>query len=287
MPAKDGGTASDGYRIGRRALRDNAANRSALDGWWLFQPYGLPWRKTIMQTVSLLGICASPRKRGNSWYLLERAFAGAAGWVERDRFSFSGKKISPCVSCFRCEELGDCAVKDDFQELRDAWMAADAIIYSVPVYHMGVPGQLKCFLDRLGNTLCVKEGDGVSKLLKVIGVIAQGDCLFSGQEQVMTALINHAVLMGCIPVAGDPWQSYLGAAGWTRQELGENSLQRLYEGEEADAKVAVAAAESLGKRVTEMAMIVKAGGIACREMLAADVYGSFLSRIESGDPPSA
>jgi multimeric flavodoxin WrbA len=240
-----------------------------------------------MQTLSLLGICASPRKRGNSRYLLDRALAAAAGWIESDLFSFAGKKISPCVSCFRCEELDDCAVKDDFQELRDAWMAADAIIYSVPVYHMGIPGQLKCFLDRLGNTLCVKEGEGVSKLLKVIGVIAQGDCLFSGQEQVMTTLINHAVLMGCIPVAGDPWQSYLGAAGWTRQELGENSLQRLYESEEADAKVAVAAAESLGKRVTEMAMIVKAGGTACREMLTADAYGSFLSRIEFDDPPSA
>lgn len=244
-----------------------------------------------MQTVRLLGICGSPRKRGNSRYLLERSIAAAggvaAGQVESDLYSFAGKKIGPCVSCFRCEELGDCAIRDDFQELRDAWMAADAIIYSVPVYHMGIPGQLKCFLDRLGNTLCVEEEDGVSKLLKAVGVVAQGDCLFSGQEQVMTTLINHAVLMGCIPVAGDPWQSYLGAAGWTRQELGENSLRLLYERGEADAKVAVTAAESLGKRVTEMAFVVKAGGATLRDTLALDrAYGAFLSRIQAGDPRS-
>lgn len=104
----------------------------------------------------------------------------------------------------------------------------------------------------------------------------------------MTTLINHAVLMGCIPVAGDPWQSYLGAAGWTRQDLSENSLRDLYESGEADAKVAVAAAESVGKRVAQMALLLRAGGAASREMLAADeAYGAFLSRIRSIDSLTA
>jgi multimeric flavodoxin WrbA len=237
----------------------------------------------MQNIIRLLGICGSPREHGNSRYLLQHVLAAAdgvaTGRVASDLYSFAYKEMGPCISCFRCEELGDCSIKDDFQELRDAWMAADAVVYSVPVYHMGIPGQLKCFIDRLGNTLCVQEGSGVSKLLKVVGVVAQGDCIFSGQEQVMTTLINHAVLMGCIPVAGDPWQSYLGAAGWTRNELGENSLQLLYESGEADAKIAVAAAESLGKRVAEMALVVKAGGLALHEMLAEDdAYGAFLSR---------
>lgn len=242
-----------------------------------------------MQNIRLLGICGSPREHGNSRYMLEHVLAAAdgvaAGRVVTDLYSFAHREMGPCISCFRCEELGDCAIRDDFQELRDAWMAADAVIYSVPVYHMGIPGQLKCFIDRLGNTLCVQEGSSVSKLLKVVGVVVQGDCIFSGQEQVMTTLINHTVLMGCIPVAGDPWQSYLGAAGWTRNELGENSLQLLYESGEADAKIAVAAAESLGKRVAEMALVVKAGGIALANLLMADpAYGAFVARIQAGDP---
>lgn len=241
-----------------------------------------------MQTVRLLGICGSPRELGNSRYLLEHALAAAdgvaAGRVESDLSSFARKDVGPCISCFRCEELGDCAIEDDFQELRDAWMAADAIIYSVPVYHMGVPGQLKCFIDRLGNTLCMEEGGGPTKLLKAVGVVAQGDCIFSGQEQVMIWLINHAVLMGCIPVAGDPWQSYLGAAGWTRNELGKDSLQRLYESGEEDAQIAVAAAESLGRRVTEMALLLKAGGAAFRDVLATDgAYAFFLGRLGCED----
>jgi multimeric flavodoxin WrbA len=244
-----------------------------------------------MQTVRLLGICGSPREHGNSRYLLEHALAAAdgvaAGRVESDLSSFARKDVGPCISCFRCEELGDCAIEDDFQELRDAWMAADAIIYSVPVYHMGVPGQLKCFIDRLGNTLCMEEGAGPTKLLKAVGVVAQGDCIFSGQEQVMIWLINHAVLMGCIPVAGDPWQSYLGAAGWTRNELGKDSLQRLYESGEEDAQIAVTAAEGLGRRVTEMALLLKVGGAAFRDVLAPDgAYASFLRRLGSEDSGS-
>ena len=94
----------------------------------------------------------------------------------------------------------------------------------------------------------------------------------------MSALINHAVLMGCVPVAGDPWQSYLGAGGWTRGDIEKGALRRLYESGETDAQAAVAAADSLGRRVAQMALLLKAGGAASREMLAEDdAYSFFLS----------
>jgi len=170
----------------------------------------------IGHSVKLLGICGSPRKSGNSRFLLERSLASAEASLgdalEVELYSFAGKEIAPCNSCFRCIDLGQCAIVDDFQELRDKWVAADAILYSVPVYHMGVPGQVKCFIDRLGNSLEGGQGT-VSKQLKSVGVITQGADIFAGQEQVMTYLVNHAILMSCLPVAGDPYHSYIGAAG--------------------------------------------------------------------------
>jgi len=240
-----------------------------------------------VEKIKLLGISASPRKTGNSRYLLERALQAAKkaapGSAESELYSIAGKEIGPCISCFRCAKLGDCATEDDFQELRDKWVTADALIYSVPVYHLGIPGQLKCFIDRLGNTLYFYYGGQVSKNLKTVGVVAQGSHIFAGQEQVITTPINHAVLLSCVRVAGDPWQSYIGAAGWTRNEMGKDSLRRLHEKGEADAKVAVAAAESLGKRVVQMALVLKAGGAACRAMLIEDgSYSAFLSRLGSG-----
>jgi len=240
-----------------------------------------------MEKIKLLGISASPRKSGNSRYLLERALAAAEQTapdrVRSELYSLAGKEIAPCISCFRCGDLGDCATADDFQELRDKWAEADALIYSVPVYHMGIPGQLKCFIDRLGNTLYFYYGGQVSRNLKSVGVVVQGSHLFAGQEQVITTLINHAVLLSCVPVAGDPWPSYLGAAGWTRNEMRKDSLRRLYEEGEADALITVAAAESLGKRVVQMALLLKAGGEASRELLQADgSYDAFLGRLGSG-----
>jgi len=236
-----------------------------------------------MEKLKLLGICGSPRKTGNSRYLLERALAeakeAAPEAVESELYSLAGKDIAPCISCFRCSELGDCAIEDDFQDLRDRWVAADAIIYSVPVYHMGIPGQLKCFIDRLGNSL-EDYGGVASKDLKTVGVVVQGADIFAGQEQVMVYLINHAVCMSCLPVAGDPYESYIGAAGWTRNSLRKDSLRRLQSEGEGDAQIAVAAAESLGKRVVQVALILKAGGAVCRDMLTRDgAYGPFLSRL--------
>jgi len=239
-----------------------------------------------MDTIRLLGICGSPRKTGNSRFLLERAVAAAKETapdaVEIEVYTFAGKEIAPCISCFRCVEAGDCTTEDDFQELRDKWVAADAIIYSVPVYHMGIPGQLKCFIDRLGNSLYSYYGGVISRNLKTVGVAVQGSHIFAGQEQVMTTLINHAVLMSCVPVSGDPWQSYIGAAGWTRNESRKDGLRRLFDEGEADAKIAVSAAESLGNRVVQMTLVIKAGGASCHDMLAEDgTYPAFLSRLGS------
>lgn len=241
-----------------------------------------------MEKIELLGICASPRKTGNSRFLLDKALdaanEAAPDVVESELFSLAGKQIGPCISCFRCAEAGDCTVEDDFHELRDKWVAADAVIYSVPVYHMGIPAQLKCFIDRLGNSLFSFYGGNLARNLKAVGVVVQGSHVFAGQEQVMVALISHAVLMSCVPVAGDPWQSYLGAAGWTRDQARKDSLRRLYDDGEADAEIAVDAADSLGKRVVQMAQVIRSGGATHREMLEKDgTYTAFLSRLSPSE----
>jgi len=200
--------------------------------------------------------------------------------VESEEYTFAGKKIAPCISCFKCMEKVDCVLEDRFQELRDKWLAADAIIYSVPVYHMGLPAQFKCFIDRLGNHLHGRYRT-VPKFMKIIGNLVQGGHIFAGQEQVLTALINHAVLMSCLPVGGDPWQCYIGAAGWTRGQIEPDSLSRLHREGEEDAQAAVIGAESVGKRVAQLSLIIKSGGEACRKMLAEeDLFAHFLERVK-------
>jgi multimeric flavodoxin WrbA len=215
----------------------------------------------------VLGICGSPRA-GNSLFLLGEALAAAEtvpGIAKGSKcLSVRGKKLAPCIACGRCYERGDCCLEDDFQAMRDAWLEADAVVYSVPVYHMSIPGQLKCFIDRLGNSLFGRyrhlfSEDKLPKFLKAIGSIAQGIHLHSGQEHTLTDLINHALLMGCIPVTGDLWQSYIGGAGWTSNEGEGKALERQCQERLPDALLALASARSVGRRTAEVAVLLRAG----------------------------
>jgi multimeric flavodoxin WrbA len=202
----------------------------------------------LHEKVRVLGISASPRKDGNSQFMLDVALGSMekeyGSLVEITSYSFKGKKFGPCLSCFKCteeERLGQCSIKDDFDELRDSWLRANVIIYSVPVYHLSIPGQLKCFIDRLGNTIGRPFESASPRFLKVVGGIAQGTHFSAGQESAINFLIQHAVLKNCLFVSGDGWQSYLGACGWTVCDRDRNAIKnRLYENDR-DAELAVTA----------------------------------------------
>ena len=236
-----------------------------------------------MKPIKILGINASPRKKGNSHFLLETALNAAAeiepDLVNTELFSTSGKIYNPCDSCNQChEELGYCRqMDDDFAELRDKWMDADAVIYSIPVYHMGVPGNFKNFLDRLGNS--VVEGFH-SKPWKVIATITQGSGIATGQESVMMYMIGHAIMMGCIPVGGDWPSAYVGAAGWTRVLIDKNALRDLYSDGEEDTTFTVNSIKILAKNLVHMTFVINVGGAQLSEMLNQDGgYDIFLRRI--------
>lgn len=243
-----------------------------------------------MDKVRILGIAGSPRHPSNSEYLLRVALEAALAIdpesIQTIFYSIKGKKFAPCYSCFdRCRELqGDCTVRDDFQELASLWHQADGIVYSVPIYHMSYPGQLHCFLDRLGNTFG-QAYKPPAKGVKAVGAIAQGTHLFSGQEHTVTDLIKHAVLMGCVPVAGDLWEAYLGGGGTTHSSIATDALESLQAQGDPDAEITVKACRSLGRRVAEMALILRAGMIAHQERYRQDPrYKPFFDRLDGSLP---
>ena len=207
-----------------------------------------------MGKISVLGICGSPRN-GNSLFLLQEALHTAfqvnKRCIKTELYSIKGKNIKPCVACFKCgkpNHLGECAIRDDFQELRDLWLEADVIIYSVPVYHMNIPGQMKCFIDRLGNTINKYYDLPSPRFLKVIGALAQGMHFSGGQELTISFLLHHALHNNCIPISGDGWQSYIGAGAWTKCDREAGAIKSQFENDDFDARIAVQASRSLGKR---------------------------------------
>jgi len=237
--------------------------------------------------IKILGISASPRSKGNTEYLLEEALKGARSCqlaeIEIEKYSTAGKKYLPCTACFACSKLNGYCIQeknDDFGELRDKWLMADGIILASPVYHMGIPGHFKSFIDRLGNSLGFRYPK-IGKHLKVYGIISQGCHIFAGQEHVVTQLINHALVMGNVVISGDMWESYTGGCGWTEGSVQRDSLARLYTMKKStDAQITVKACYSLGKRVAELATIIKAGVIKYIDYLEKDeTYKPLVDRI--------
>jgi multimeric flavodoxin WrbA len=240
--------------------------------------------------IHILGLCPSPRQ-GNSEFLLDKALEIVSGpEIQIKRFSLGRKPLAPCDACGAHKALkGECRIKDAFQEMRDLWLEADIIIYSFPVYHMGIPGQLKAFLDRLGNSLGYYFPSdepptyGIPRLMKTMGFITQGAHLYGGQDLALSYMLNHAVLMRCIPVSGDLPDSYVGAGGWTAGYPGQKSLQELHGQGDRDSQIAVRGAQQVVRRALETALIIKAGLEVQKRILASDRnYGFALGKL-SGD----
>lgn len=214
--------------------------------------------------------------------LLDEAYKGAqaVGNVEIDEFLFYGKKIEPCLACTTyCGKNKKCVHKDDFAEFLEKWMQADAVIWSAPVYTMGPPSIDRAVLERLGEVLysCRKElvaqGVPLPYFLKASGMIVQGSSRFGNQEVVIENMIEHFVLMDCIPVSGDMPHAHLGIAGHVVDKTTPENDHEL-----------LAQCRKLGQRVAEVAKIIKIGKLAIEKSLGDAYFCSPVSFVETKRP---
>ncbi len=101
--------------------------------------------------MNIIGIIASPRKEGNTAWIVNKILEGAKEeGAETQSFNFSDLDIKPCRGCWGCHK-GDqgCVIKDDMQKINDAIDHADAIVLGLPIYMGQMSAQGKIFTDRL------------------------------------------------------------------------------------------------------------------------------------------
>jgi arsenate reductase len=99
----------------------------------------------------VLGLQGSPRKKGNTTYLLiafmnEAEKSGARTHV----IEVAKKNIVPCIGCGSCEKKGRCITQDDDMtlEIYPLLREADVIVLASPIYFYNVTAQLKALIDR-------------------------------------------------------------------------------------------------------------------------------------------
>ena len=100
-------------------------------------------------SICVLGLAGSPRWRGNTAILLERALEGASAAGARvERVELCRLRIAPCIACDGCAKAGVCVVRDDYQAVFSQLLAADALVLASPLYFLGVSAWAKAFIDR-------------------------------------------------------------------------------------------------------------------------------------------
>ena len=236
----------------------------------------------MMKPLTLLAISGSPRKKGNSVQFLADTLAvlPELNWsVTVTEYSFAAKKFSPCIGCLSCyKKGGECVFQDDFQELRELWVGADIILYAFPIYGLNMPGQMKCFLDRLGNAFYGYYPVSSVRHLKVIGALPQGGVSMGGQEISNLFVMAHAALMNSVYVSGDG--AHVGSGAISGAGGNPNSFREKLAAEEPAYCQELAMARNMLTRMVEMAAILRSGALSLAETLAQDAhYGPPLQRM--------
>lgn len=99
--------------------------------------------------MKVLGISASPREKGNTDILLDKALEGAKSkGASTEKIILNKLKFSPCQECEIMADDGLCLVKDDMQAVYKKIKDADAIVFASPVFFGSLSAQAKMMIDR-------------------------------------------------------------------------------------------------------------------------------------------
>jgi multimeric flavodoxin WrbA len=97
---------------------------------------------------NILILKGSPREKGNSATLADRAAEGARkASAQVEDVYLHGLDIRPCDACNECAK-GPCIIEDDMQALYPKIAAADSLLLAGPVYWFTISAQLKLCIDR-------------------------------------------------------------------------------------------------------------------------------------------
>ena len=110
-----------------------------------------------MKHPKIVAIYGSPRRKGNTATLLQEAVRGAREFgATVEEIVLRNMKISPCLEIYGCKQAGECAIKDDFQKIRDLILDARGLMLASPIFFYSVSAHTKILMDRF-QSLWVKK----------------------------------------------------------------------------------------------------------------------------------
>jgi multimeric flavodoxin WrbA len=102
--------------------------------------------------MKILVFMGSPRKNGCTATLLKPFLAELDNnGAEVKTIPLYDKKISPCVECYKCQNVfGEygCSIKDDMSDISNELLGADCFILASPIFIWYCTAPMKAMLDR-------------------------------------------------------------------------------------------------------------------------------------------
>ena len=100
--------------------------------------------------MKVVVISSSPRRHGNSEVLCDAFIKGASeAGHEVEKFVLADYRIEPCIACEYCRSHDhQCFKKDDADQVIDAIIHSDVVLFASPIYFYSITGQLKVLFDR-------------------------------------------------------------------------------------------------------------------------------------------
>ena len=153
--------------------------------------------------TSILLVYGSPRRNGNTDELMNKFEEGllhnkniVQSFLSIDKVIVKNLKFSPCIECRHCSINGECAFKDEMQEVYNKLMNCDFLAVSSPIFFTSVSGYLKSFIDRCQRFWALKyelKKRIVEKERKGIFISTAGsgsDTIFDCSRKVVRALFD-------------------------------------------------------------------------------------------------
>jgi multimeric flavodoxin WrbA len=147
--------------------------------------------------MKVIGICGSPRPRGNTEYLLREALSVLENeGIEVELVKLGEKSVAPCEACNACKELLNCRIDDDFQEIFEKMEQADGILVGSPVYFGSATPQTMALLDRAGYVALKRNRSFERKVGASVAVARRAGANFTFAQMNYFFFINGMIVPG-------------------------------------------------------------------------------------------
>lgn len=101
-----------------------------------------------MKNIKALGIVSSPRKDGNSAYLLKEVCNNLKPKLEVQILYLKDYAIESCKECYYCVEHNTCVIQDYMQEIYSLLKESDVILLSSPIFMGGIASRMRILMER-------------------------------------------------------------------------------------------------------------------------------------------